>query len=174
MLGAGLGVQARRQQADGRAGTARACADGRAGTARACADGRAGTARACADGRAGAGRASGRELGARALGAQDERAHRRWALGALGERARSRGARQGERTRGWASGRAAGRTVRAGHGRQAARARSLCAQAGPAGPGWGFVHLAWFSARFFDSVFFLSHKMNTVHYKINFRKKKIY
>ena len=55
------------------------------------------------------------------------------------------------------SGRAAGRTVRAGHGRQAARARGLCAQAGPAGPGWGFVHPAWFSAWFFDSVFFLSH-----------------
>ena len=50
---------------------------------------------------------------------------------------------------GWASGRAAGRTVRAGHGRQAARARSLCAQAGPAGLGWGFVHPTWFSAWFF-------------------------
>ena len=48
------------------------------------------------------------------------------------------------------------------------------ARAGPAGPGWGFVHS--------DSVFFgpvrlgsfPSHQMNTVHYKINFRKKKLY
>ena len=51
------------------------------------------------------------------------------------------------------------------------RARGLCAQAGPAGPGWGFVHS--------DSVFgpvrlgsFLSHQMNNAHCKINFRKKK--
>ena len=102
VLGAGLGVQARRQQAWQQA-------DGRAGTARACADGRAGTARACADGRAGAGRASGRALGARALGAQDERAHRRWALG--------RWAR-------WASGRAAGARGRAS-GRAAGRAGAL-------------------------------------------------
>ena len=93
MLGAGLDVQARRQQAWQQA-------DGRAGTARACADGRAGTARACADGRAGAGRASGRALGARALGAQDERAHRRWARWASGRAAGARGR---------ASGRAAGR-----------------------------------------------------------------
>ena len=88
---------------------------------------------------------------AQAAGAQG-RAERRRAGGS------ARGtALAGERARGWASGRAAGRTVRAGHGRQAARARSLCAQAGPAGPGWGFVHPAWFSACFFDSVFFPSH-----------------
>ena len=53
------------------------------------------------------------------------------------------------------------------------RARSLCAQAGPTGPGWGFVHS--------DSVFgpvrlgsFLSHQMNNVHCKINFQRKKIF
>ena len=109
-----------------------------------------------ASGRAGAGgRTGGRRAGARSAGGQATvRAARRW------------------RARGKASGRAAGRTVRAGHGRQAAWARSLCAQAGPAGPGWGFVHS--------DSVFFgpvrlgsfLSHQMNTVHCKI--KKKKIF
>ena len=104
---------------------------------------------------------------ARARQAAEARRHwggRRWGAQARG-RASGRaaglaGARQGERARGWASGRAAGRMVRAGHDQQAARARSLCAQAGPAGPGWGFVHPAWFSASFFfvfDSVFFLSH-----------------
>ena len=36
------------------------------------------------------------------------------------------------------------------------------------------VHSAWFSTRFFDSVFFLSHQMNTVHCKINFEKKNIF
>ena len=33
---------------------------------------------------------------------------------------------------------------------------------------WVLVHPAWFSTWFFDSVFFLSHQMNTVHCKINF------
>ena len=37
------------------------------------------------------------------------------------------------------------------------RARSLCSQAGPAGPVLVVVHLARFSTWFFDSVFFLSH-----------------
>ena len=75
----------------------------------------------------------GRGAGGRAGG---RRAERRRA----GDSARST-ALAGARARGRASGRAAGRTVRAGHGRQAARARSLCAQAGPAGPGWGFCAL---------------------------------
>ena len=122
---------------------------------------------------AGAGRARGRRAavalgraggrGAQALGRQ--------ALGRAGAGGHA-GARKGERARGRASGRAAGRTVRAGHCRQAARARSLCARAGPAGPGWGFVH--------FDSVFFgpvrfgsfPSHQMNTVHGEIKFFEKK--
>ena len=87
-----------------------------------------------------------RRVGAGALGRAGAR------QGERGARQGERGARQGERARGWASGRAAGRTVRAGHGRQAARARSLCARAGPAGPGWGFVHSdLGFLARF-DSV----------------------
>ena len=64
-------------------------------------------------------------VGARAAGGRGAQA-----LGRAGARQGERRARQGERARGWASGRAAGRTVRAGHGRQAARARSLCAQAG--------------------------------------------
>ena len=103
VLGAGLGVQARRQQvwqqALGCAGTARACADGRGASER---------------------------TGAGALGAQDERAHRRWALAARG---RARG------MAGWAW-----------------PGRSLCAQAGPAGPGWGFVHSNLVFLARFDSV----------------------
>ena len=80
-----------------------------------------------------------------------------------------------------AAGHAAGRA--GARGRQARWARpawawpgrSLCARAGPAGPGWGFVHS--------DSVFFgpvrlgsfPSHQMNTVHGEIKFfEKKKIY
>ena len=56
------------------------------------------------------------------------------AAGGRGAQALGRsGARLGEQARGRASGHAAGRTVRAGHGQQAARARSLCAQAGPVG-----------------------------------------
>ena len=75
------------------------------------------------------------------LGVQGAQAVRRAALGVR--------ALAGAWARGRASGRVAGRTVRAGHGRQAARARSLCAQAGP---GWGFVHSdSVFLARF-DSV----------------------
>ena len=114
--------------------------------------------------RAGRGSRLGRWAARRAVGVQaraDAQAAGAQAAGARGAQAGRRqrarhgaggrpGARQGER----ASGRAA---VHAGHGRQAARARSLCAQAGPAGLGWGFVHPAWFSAWFFDSVFFLSH-----------------
>ena len=70
-------------------------------------------------------------------GAQAAEACRRWGAQARGRAsghaAGRAGTRQGERARGWASGHATGRTVRAGHGWQAARARSLCAQAGPVG-----------------------------------------
>ena len=38
---------------------------------------------------------------------------------------------------------------------------------------WVLVHSAWFSTWFFDSAFFLSHQMNTVHCKIYFGKKII-
>ena len=90
---------------------------------------------------------------------------RRWgtqALGRAGERhgmgARSAGglagARLGERARGWAHG-ASGWA----HGARGARpAGSTGAQ--PVRTGWAswvLVHPAWFSAWFFDSVFFLSH-----------------
>ena len=147
VLGAGLGVQARRQQvwqqALGRAGTARACADGAGVRGRRGARGRA----------------------------RRERQVRR----AAGKARTRGGARQGAAGR---AGRAAGRHagVRQARGARSAGwpGRSLCAQAGPAGPGWGFVHS--------DSVFFglvrlgsfLSHQMNTVHCKINFSKKKIF
>ena len=98
---------------------------------------------------AGAGRARGRRA-AVALGRAGAGALGR--VGAGGRAAGRAGARLGERARGWASGRAAGCTVCAGHGRQAARARSLCTRAGPAGPGWGFVHSdSVFLARF-DTV----------------------
>ena len=137
VLGAGLGVQG--AQAVGRAvlGVLGEHAQG-AGTRHGQARRQAGAGRA--RGRRAAvalGRAGGR--GAQALGRQ--------ALGRWGVRTLA-----GTRARGRASGREAGRTVRAGHDRQTARARSLCARAGPAGPGWGFVHSdSVFLARF-DSV----------------------
>ena len=58
----------------------------------------------------------------------------------------------------------------AGRGRRAAWALG----ARPMRTGWAswvLVHPSWFLTWFFDSVFFLSHQMNTVHYKINFGKK---
>ena len=51
------------------------------------------------------------------------------------------------RTKGRAGARLGARCARGTAGRQ--HGRSLCAQAGLAGPGWGFVHPAWFSASFF-------------------------
>ena len=81
-----------------------------------------------------------------------------------------------------AAGRAGARGRQARGARQARWARpawawpgrSLCARAGPVGPGWGFVHS--------DSVFFgpvrlgsfLSHQMNTIHGEIKFFEKTIY
>ena len=131
-LGAGVGRRGRR----------RACRVLGAGARGWRADGRAG--------RAGAGRGRRRARGRR---------QRRVGAGAAGAGVRRflagrAGAWLGERACGWASGRAAGRTVRAGHGRQAARARSLCAQAGPVG--CSCTRLG-FQPGFFDSVFFLSH-----------------
>ena len=75
-----------------------------------------------------------------------------------------------------AQGRAAGRTVCAGHGRPGRGLGAGGWQTGPAGP--VLVHCAPGSvlARFLDPVrlgIFLSHQMNIVHYKIKiFRKKK--
>ena len=69
-----------------------------------------------------------------------------WALGGTGAAARGVGAR-GRAAAGWTSG-CAGVQGRAGcaatrpggSAMTRPRARGLCAQAGPAGPGWGFVH----------------------------------
>ena len=78
-----------------------------------------------------------RAVGVRARAGAQARADAQ-AAGAQGraERRRAGGSGAGARRR-WgarsAGGRAAGCTVLAGHGRQAARARSLCAQAGPVG-----------------------------------------
>ena len=75
-----------------------------------------------------------------------------------------------------AQGRAAGRTVRAGHGRPGRGLGAGGWQTGPARP--VLVHCAPGSvlARFLDPVrlgIFLSHQMNIVHYKIKiFSKKK--
>ena len=142
VLGAGLGVQ-------GAQAVRRAALGAGAGRAGRWASRR----RALAHG-------TGRHAGRRARGAREagER-QRRWGAQAAEARRRWGGRRWGAgacwrwRARDRASGRDAGGTVRAGHGRQAARARSLCAQAGPAGPGWGFVHPAWFSACFFFFFF---------------------
>ena len=103
-------------------------------------------------GRAGAGRGA----GARAAGGRGTQALGRQELGRVGAGARGRasgrvagraGARLGERACGWA------------HGAPGARpAGSTGAQ--PVRTGWAswvLVHPAWFSAWFFDSVFFLSH-----------------
>ena len=145
----------------------------------------------CGAGRAGAGRA-GRARGACVLGvlgvqgARGRRAcvgrvgvarrrHGRWSIGRH-ERRRAAGARQ----------QLAGRAGRAGtawargwaHGARRARPawawpeRWMGAQAGPAGP--VLVHCApgLVLARFLDPVrlgICLSHQMNTVHCKINFR-----
>ena len=120
VLGAGLGVQgaqAVRRAALG-AGAGRAGRAGRAGAGRwraARAGGRGVRARQASGSGAGARRRQGR-AGAGAAGAG--------ALGRAGAGRRA-GARQDERERGWASGRAAGRTVLAGHGQQATRAQPV-------------------------------------------------
>ena len=147
------------------------------------------------------GRVGGKELGAgaravgerqRRWGAQDERACRQlggtapacWACWAA---RRLRAGRAGRARQAGVSGR--GAAGRAGGARQAGT-RGAAGERGTAGlgvawaqpvragwaswPGWGFVHS--------DSVFFgpvrlgsfLSHQMNTVHWKINFRKKKYF
>ena len=116
-----------------------------------------GLERAWRAGRAGVRRAS-------VLGRAGLQAHRRW-------RARGRAAAGRRRRRAagrWARGRALGaRQAGAGRAGRAAWAPGLAlgSALGALGP---------FSIRF-DSFFFLSHQMNTVHCKIKFfRKKKIY
>ena len=98
--------------------------------------------------------------------------------GRLGERhqgAQATGGRRAGRHGVGAQGRAAGRTVRAWHGRPGRGLGAGGWQTGPAGP--VLVHCAPSSvlARFLDSVrlgIFLSHQMNIVHYKIKFFRKK--
>ena len=106
--------------------------------------------------------------------------------GRLGERQQgAQGARGAQATGGrragrhgvGAQGRAAGRTVRAGHGQPGRGLGAGGWQTGPAGP--VLVHCAPGSvlARFLDPVrlgIFLSHQMNIVHYKIKFFRKKNY
>ena len=98
-------------------------------------------------------------------------ARRRACVGRAGRHCRQLGAR----ARGAAGERARGRVRQArGRGRQgAAGARQGAAGSGRRATGWAswvLVHSAWFSTWFFDSVFFLSHQMNTVHCKIKFEK----
>ena len=159
--GAGLGVQARRQQALGRAGTARACANGRGARRR---------ARRARQAERAAGWASGSS-------AQGARQAGRAAAGRAGCAGRAGDGRQarGQAWRGRAGARGWARTVRAGHGRPGRGLGAGGWQTGPAGP--VLVHYAPGSvlARFLDPVrlgIFLSHQMNIVHYKIKFFRKK--
>ena len=132
-------------------------------------------AEGCAWARGRALQARGRR-GAAAGGARDRLGERQ--QGAQGERgAQATGGRRAGRHGVSAQGRAAGRTVRAWHGRSGRGLGAGGWQTGPAGP--VLVHCAPGSvlARFLDPVrlgIFLSHQMNIVHYKIKFfRKKKI-
>ena len=126
--------------------------------------GRARSAQAGVHGRAGEGAGGSWALGERA------RCRRVVARGVRGQRAA--GARAGTAwARGWAHGARRARPAWAWPGRW------MGAQAGPAGP--VLVHCApcLVLARFLDPVrlgIFLSHQMNIVHCKINFRKKKTF
>ena len=138
----------------------------------------------------GAGRQAGRRAGAGA-----RRARRLQAAGAGGTSVLALGA-HGAGGSGHAAGRAGSRRAatrtgsrRAGGrhtGALGASGKGATAGAGrtawalgarPVRTGWAswvLVHPAWFSTWFFSTrYFFLSHQMNTVHYKINFEKKNI-
>ena len=138
--------------------TARRRAGGAGGTqARRRRHGRAGAGRG-ASGRCGAGRAG--RAGARGRWTMGRRA-----VGARGRRARAAGGRHGH-----AAGRHVGRNRRAGHGRL-----------GCLGAAWACSWANWLCTRCTRPVFgpvrlgsFLSHQMNTVHCKINFRKNFFY
>ena len=153
-LGAGLGVR-RRGRETGTGVGAEACAGradrpGARGRARGAQTGKRWACR----GPRSAGRAAGRRAGRRLA----------QAAGA-GARAERHGVGRAECRRADAWGAVAG----AGRARPGRWVRGLCAQAGPVG-----CSCTWlgFQPGFFDSVFFLSHQMNTVHCKINFEKKK--
>ena len=121
-------------------------------------------------GAAGAGGVRTRRAGSRrALGA------RRWADWALGAGARGRRAAIGAGARGARQGRAAaGATgARGAHGSKGGRgvrgvrpgrwARGQCAPGRASWASWVVVHPAWFFDLVFDSVMFLSHRLNPVH-----------
>ena len=132
-------------------------------------------------------------MGAGALGsAQQARGHGTDARGGHGRRRQARGSRleraglaggssapaQGvEGARACAAGEVQARWACAADRHGALEARAAWALgARPVRTGWAswvLVHPAWFSTWFFDSEFFLSHQMNTVHCKTNF-KKNIY
>ena len=158
-LGAQLGCAGRARGAQMGAGTAWACWGAQGGVRVRGARGR--MRRVCGARRsrrrqgAGRRRARGRRAAAR-WGAQDERACRQlggtapacwacWARAAGGREQAWRGRARGRQARG-------ARQARWARPAWAWPGRSLCARAGPAGPGWGFVHSdSVFLARF-DSV----------------------
>ena len=189
-LGA-LGTQ--QAQAWAGVGASRALGAGRRRAWLACRRERAcGRRWACVGARASAAGARASAAGARAQGGSGRRSALQAGLAAAARRARDRlgkrqqGARGPQATGGRPAskhgvgeqGRAAGRRVRAGHGRPGRGLGAGGWQTGPAGP--VLVHCAPGSvlARLLDPVrlgIFLSHQMNIVHYKINFfffRKKK--
>ena len=87
-----------------------------------------------------------------------------------GARGRTTAGRRRRRAAGrWARGRALG--ARQGAGRAAGRRWARAAWAPGLALGSALGALGPFSIRF-DSFFFLSHQMNTVHCKINFFRKK--
>ena len=110
--------------------------------------------------------------GVRSVGrAAGRRAGRRWAqaigAGAHGER---HGVGRAEHRQADARGPRLGVAAGVGRARLGRWVRGLCAQAGPVG--CSCTRLG-FQPGFFDSVFFLSHQMYTVHCKINFEKKNL-
>ena len=133
--------------------------------------------RACLGARMGTAGGWARGRGAqRARGLAEQAARRRWGVGVhsgRGRQARTRqvsGSRRGSARSsrgmaGWAAGARPRRWARSLGAGPAALARELAL-------GCALGALGLFSIRF-DSVFFLSHQMNTVHCKIKFSKKKI-
>ena len=86
---------------------------------------------------------------------------------ASGSRRAGRGSRRADTA--WTRG---GRAAGAGRGSRGGRLGGLCASGVHSWARLGvLVHLTKFLA-WFDSVFFPSHQMNTVHCKINFFEKK--
>ena len=125
-------------------------------------------------GRSAAGWASGSRRAGRAAGARGAQQARGARSRRAGRAAGARGAQQARGARGQgmdARGRAAG----VGRGARGSRLGGMCTSGVRSWARLGvLVHLTQFLA-LFDSVFFPSHQMNTVHCKINFfLKKNIY